>query len=74
MIEYLSDRLAGKRRPARLTVLRGRTLQITWQGFEIHIDDEVWPGNGASFSLGSAVIDVKPDRHALEFLVPVDLL
>ena len=70
MIHYLSDRVAGNPSPAGLKVLRGRELQIEWDGFAIHIDDEVWPTVGSSFPLSSAVIDVKVDDHALEFLVP----
>jgi diacylglycerol kinase family enzyme len=74
MIHYLSDRVAGNPSPAGLKVLRGRELQIEWDGFAIHIDDEVWPTVGSSFPLSSAVIDVKVDDHALEFLVPHESL
>ena len=43
-------------------------------GKYIHTDDEVWPTVGSSFPLSSAVIDVKVDDHALEFLVPHESL
>lgn len=70
--EYLAGEEGGRGRPAKqhLTVLRGRRLQLQWEGFDIHIDDEVWPGAGSPFKLERAAIDVRLDRHALEFLVP----
>lgn len=51
-----------------LTVRRGRLLQIEWDGFDLHIDDETWPGEGTAPS--PAAIDVAVGGDGLEFLVP----
>src|SRR5882724_677116 len=51
-----------------LTVRTGQHLQIEWDGFTIHTDDEVWPHNTSEFPIAPNTIDVKVYRHALEFL------
>ena len=67
--EYLDDRLAGRLRPPRLAVHRGRHLRIEWSGFAIHVDDDLWP-EASGVPDAPAFIDVRVDRHALEFLIP----
>jgi diacylglycerol kinase family enzyme len=69
LINYLEDRVTGAVTLPTLTTLRCREMQVVWEGFDIHIDDEAWPRSGSSFPLESANIDVKVDDQALEFLV-----
>lgn len=67
---YLAVSPQGKKISPDLNVHRGRHLQIEWEGFPIHIDDEPWPENEGAFPVSSNVIDVKIRPHALVFLAP----
>ena len=67
---HFNERARGKKKPLRLTARRGQHLRLQWHGFEIHIDDDVWPGIGSPSPTAPLVIDVRVDKHALEFLVP----
>jgi diacylglycerol kinase family enzyme len=53
-----------------LIVRQGRHLEIDWTGFDIHIDDEAWPGTTSTFPLEPSAIDVRIDPGAMAFLVP----
>jgi diacylglycerol kinase family enzyme len=66
----LSDRVEGKRSSPGLSTRQGQHLQIDWNRFPIHIDDEVWPDSSATSPLLSSAFDVKIRPHALEFLAP----
>ena len=66
----LSDRMEGKLTPPALTVRRGKHLQVGWDRFAIHIDDEVWPDGSGSSPVLSSSFDVKIKQQALEFLAP----
>jgi diacylglycerol kinase family enzyme len=67
---YLSRSIEGKLPHPGLTVRTGQHLQIEWDGLTVHIDDEVWPDKASEFPISFNTIDVKVDRHALEFLAP----
>jgi diacylglycerol kinase (ATP) len=67
---YLSRSIEGKLPHPGLTVRTGQHLQIEWDGLTVHIDDEVWPEKASEFPISFNTIDVKIDRHALEFLAP----
>jgi hypothetical protein len=43
---------------------------VTWEGFDLHIDDDVWPERGSGFALESAEIEISIERHGVEFLIP----
>ena len=64
----LSHCMEGKLVQPTLTIRKGQQLQIEWDGFTTHIDDEVWPDRGSEFPLSVSAIDVTVKRHALEFL------
>jgi diacylglycerol kinase family enzyme len=64
----LAHCIEGKLPYPGLTVRTGQHLQIEWDGFTIHTDDEVWPHNTSEFPIAPNTIDVKVYRHALEFL------
>jgi len=65
----LADSIDGKLARPALTVRKGQRLQIEWDGFTVHIDDEVWPDNASAFPLSPNLIDITVKRHALQFLV-----
>lgn len=67
---YLDSRLAGTPRPPGLPVRRGRQLQIEWGGFDMHVDDEVWPKGDGVPPDAPAVFDVTINHRALELLLP----
>jgi len=65
----LADSIESKLARPALTVRKGQRLQIEWDGFTVHIDDEVWPDNASAFPLSPNLIDITVKRHALQFLV-----
>jgi diacylglycerol kinase family enzyme len=67
--EYLSSWQKGRMREPSLPGRRGEHLQLQWSGFELHLDDKVWP-DGAVPDPASSAIDVRIEAGALEFLVP----
>jgi diacylglycerol kinase (ATP) len=66
----LSDCIDGKLTPPSLTVRRGQHLQVQWNRFAVHIDDEVWPDSVEDAPRLSSPIDVTIKPRALEFLAP----
>ncbi len=46
-------------------------MQIEWNGFAVHIDDEVWPGRGSVPPCPPALIEVEVHRQTVEFLAPL---
>lgn len=75
--DYLTARLDGVDAPAlHLPVHRARELRIRWEGSRIHVDDEIWPDEGAAVSGrywpdGRGVeMDIRIERRALTFVVP----
>ncbi len=73
LFDYLSARIEGKESPPRLTIHRGQTLEISWDGSQMQVDDKVWLADIGSddVSPSSPVpIKIELQNHALEFLVP----
>jgi diacylglycerol kinase (ATP) len=74
LLDYLSARIEGKESPPSLTVHRGKTLEISWDGSQMHVDDKVWIADidRNDVSPSSPVsIKIELQNQALEFLVPV---
>ena len=67
---YLSDSVENKLSSPDCTVRRGRHLQVRWDGFAVHIDDEVWPGKDSTIPASSTIIDINASCYTLEFLAP----
>ncbi len=68
---YLSAWQNGMSWPSALPTYRGARLEFAWTGFEMHIDDEVWPEDGARRDdppFSTIVLSVQ--RNAVRFLVP----
>ena len=66
--QCLSRCIKGKLPYPGLTVRKAEHLEIEWDGFTVHIDDEVWPDKASEFPISFNSIEVKIDHHALEFL------
>jgi hypothetical protein len=66
----LSDCIEGKLTPPTLTARKGKHLQVQWDRFAVHIDDEVWPDGVETAPRLSSPIDVTIKPRALEFLAP----
>lgn len=68
---YLSEWQNGALWPSNLPTYRGTRVEMTWTGYEVHIDDGVWPASGAPESrLAPAPIALTVLRGAARFLVP----
>jgi diacylglycerol kinase (ATP) len=70
LIDYLSSWQNGELRRPELPTRRGRHLAMQWTGFHVHIDDDIWPEDGATPLAAPAPIDVTLEAQALSVLVP----
>ena len=69
--ESLADWQEGDLRHPDLTRYRASHIEFEWTGFEVHMDDEIWPLPDAEAEPPSLThIDVKAEREGLKFLVP----
>jgi diacylglycerol kinase family enzyme len=69
LTKYLETWQTNRERLSVLPTQSGKHLHMEWNGFELHIDDELWPENGAPRP-DSGVIDVRIGEEAVEFLAP----
>ena len=67
---YLTACLEARLVPFDLTVRRGKHLQLTWEGFSVHIDDEAWHGTKEKIPEHPAKIDIQVEAASISFLVP----
>jgi diacylglycerol kinase (ATP) len=67
---HLADYLRGDALPQVVTVQRCSRIQLTWNGFDVHLDDEPWPGDRSPRPRDLAVVEIGVERHALHVLVP----
>jgi diacylglycerol kinase (ATP) len=57
----------------RLSVLpshRGKHLRIEWSGYDLHVDDELWPEEGSTSVPEAALIELRIGEASVEFLAP----
>ncbi len=66
---YLEHWQDNKERLAVLPSHKGKRLSFEWTGFELHIDDKLWPKRGKA-PQAPARIEVRLEGHAVEFMVP----
>jgi diacylglycerol kinase (ATP) len=59
----------GELRHPQLTRHRASRVELSWTGYEVHIDDEPWP-QGERGMPPPAAIELTIERDALEFLAP----
>jgi diacylglycerol kinase family enzyme len=67
---YLSDCKEGREGMLNLPVYKSRQVQMVWDGWRIHIDDDVWPAHDATLPTSPARIDVQVYAEPLWFLTP----
>jgi diacylglycerol kinase (ATP) len=60
----------GEGLPQVVTVQRCSRIQLTWTGYDLHLDDEPWPGDRQPRPSERAVIEIGVERHAFTVLVP----
>ena len=62
----------GKPWPAEFGNFRGSRLKIEWTGFQLHIDDKLWPDKKKG-PRPPVTIDARIEPQAVEFLVPKEV-
>jgi diacylglycerol kinase family enzyme len=67
---YLDTWQDNRERIAVLPSHRGKHLRMQWDGFELHIDDQLWPQSGEKPARSQAAIDVRISGETVEFLAP----
>lgn len=73
MMNYLTERLQNEEAFPRLRVYKGRHMQMTWEGSEVHVDDRIWlekPDQEIIDDKQLVTIDITLESNVLEFLVP----
>ncbi len=65
---YFRNCIRGKFRPPRLPIRKAGHITMEWNGFAVHIDDEVWPDKGEAFARSSMAIEITVNPQAVEFL------
>ncbi len=68
--KYLSDRIENKSNYPGLTIHKGRRLRIECSGVEFHIDDDLWPENGAPVIEEPVAVDLSLNTEQVEMLAP----
>jgi len=70
LVKYLDTWQENRERLAVLPTHRGKRLTLEWTGFEVHIDDELWPTEGEKPPAPPARIEARIEGSDVEFLVP----
>jgi diacylglycerol kinase family enzyme len=68
--EPLAKWQQGNLHRPQLTSYRARTITLDWTGYEVHIDDESWPGEGDDAQPQNTQIELQVLPDAVEFLAP----
>jgi diacylglycerol kinase (ATP) len=71
LLEYLNKWQDNRERLAVLPTQRGRRLQIEWTGYELHIDDKLYPRKNDDPAEMAGIVEARIQSDAVEFLVPV---
>jgi diacylglycerol kinase (ATP) len=69
--EHIAARAEGRIHRPRWTVARGKRLQLSWDGSDMHVDDKGLPHGGPSSAINKprVVVDVSVEGHTHLFLV-----
>ena len=70
LIQYLAMWQENRERLAVLPTHQGKRLTMEWTGFEVHIDDELWPSEDEKPPAPPARIEARIESANVEFLVP----
>lgn len=68
--DHLASWQRGAMQPPPLSAVRGRVLQLQWTGFDLHLDDLMWPPRDTEMSRRDTPIEVRVEGRSVEFLVP----
>ena len=68
--DYLSSWQEGVTLPPDFTTVKASCVEVRWTGFDVHIDDTVFPKKEKARSKTPCALTIEVEHHALEFLVP----
>jgi diacylglycerol kinase family enzyme len=68
--EHLASWQRGALQPPPLRSMRGRELRMRWTGFDVHVDDALWPREGHPKSDVPIEIEVRLGTDTVEFVGP----
>jgi len=72
LIEYLEHWKDDREHVAMLPQLRGRRLQLEWNGFPLHIDDKLFPKEDTKAKEMAGRVEARIGGCTVEFLIPGD--
>jgi diacylglycerol kinase family enzyme len=67
---YLASWQENRERLSVLPTHRGAHVRIEWNGYDLHVDDELWPEEGNTSAPKSALIELQIGEASVEFLAP----
>jgi diacylglycerol kinase family enzyme len=70
LMDYLNKWQDNRERLAVLPTQRGERLQIEWTGYELHIDDKLYPRENDEPDQMAGVVEARIKTAAVELLVP----
>jgi diacylglycerol kinase family enzyme len=70
LMEYLNKWQDNRERLAVLPTQRGERLQLEWTGYELHIDDKLYPRKSDEPDQMAGVVEARIKTAAVELLVP----
>ena len=70
LLEYLNKWQENRERRAVLPTRRGRRLKIEWTGYELHIDDKLYPREDDEPDEMAGIVEAWIEPAAVELLVP----
>jgi hypothetical protein len=70
LLQYLDKWQDNRERVAVLPTQQGRRVQIEWNGFELHIDDKLYPKKNAEPQEIAGLVEARIEADSVEFLVP----
>lgn len=70
LLEYLNKWQENRERGAVLPTRRGRVLKIEWTGYELHIDDKLYPREDDDPDEMAGIVEARIEPAAVELLVP----
>ncbi|MGQ0749193.1 MAG: diacylglycerol/lipid kinase family protein [Betaproteobacteria bacterium] len=68
--DYLESWQEGVTLPPDFTTLKASRIEVNWTGFDVHIDDAVYPKKEKAREKAPMRLTIEIERDALEYLVP----
>lgn len=70
LLDYLNKWRENRKRRAVLPTRRGRRLKVEWTGYELHIDDKLYPREDDAPDEMTGIVEAWIQPVAIELLVP----